>query len=108
MSKRAFFTLAFAVLLDLSSAAGAVVLRDLAGCKPGSDDPIVTHEGLFKVHVVCDHLLLEIPDRMYNRDMLLNTEFAALVGQFRFHCARAPSWTTGSSAGSAAATKWTW
>ncbi len=84
MFKRAFFTLAFAVLLGLSSAAESVVLPEFAGCKPGSDDPIVTHEGLFKVHVVCDHLLLEIPDRMYKRDMLLNTEFAGLSGSSEF------------------------
>jgi len=84
MFKHAFFTLTFAVLLGLSSAAGSVDLRDLAGCKPGSDDPIVTHKGLFKVHLVCDHLLLEIPDRMYKRDMLLNTEFAGLSGSSEF------------------------
>jgi len=84
MFKRAFFTLSLAVSLGLSSAADSVALRDLAGCKPGSDDPIVTHEGLFKVHMVCDHLLLEIPDRMYNRDMLLNTEFAGLSGSSSF------------------------
>src|SRR5258705_5450413 len=80
MFKHAFFTLALAILLGLSSVAESVALRDLAGCKPGSDDPIVTKEGLFSVHLVCDHLLLEIPDSMYNRDMLLNTEFAALSG----------------------------
>ena len=84
MLKRAFFTFALAVLLGLSSAAESVDLRDLAGCKPGSDDPIVTKEGLFKVHLVCDHLLLEIPDRMYKRDMLLNTEFAGLSGSSEF------------------------
>lgn len=84
MFKRAFFTLALVVLLGLSSAAESVALRELAGCKPGSDDPIVTREGLFRVHLACDHLLLEIPDRMYNRDMLLNTEFAALSGSSIF------------------------
>ena len=84
MFKHTFVTLTLAVLLGLSSAAGSVDLRDLAGCKPGSDDPIVTHEGLFKVHMVCDHLLLEIPDRMYKRDMLLNTEFAGLSGSSSF------------------------
>ncbi len=84
MFKRMFFTLALAVLPGLSSAAESVALPEFAGCKPGSDDPIVTHEGLFKVHLVCDHLLLEIPDRLYNRDMLLNTEFAALSGSSSF------------------------
>jgi hypothetical protein len=30
------------------------------------------------VHVICDHVLFEIPKPMLNRDMLVNTEFAAL------------------------------
>src|SRR5258706_6320647 len=80
MFKHAFFTLALAILLGLSSVAESVALRDLAGCKPGSDDPVVTEAGLFSAHLVCAHLLLEIPDSMYNRDMLLNTEVAALSG----------------------------
>ena len=71
---------AIALTLGLSQAAGAANLRDLAGCKPGSDDAVVSREGLFTTHVVCDHLLLEIPDSMYDRDMLLNTEFAAVSG----------------------------
>jgi len=44
MFKHAFFALTLAILLGLSSAAESVALRDLAGCKPGSDDPIVTKE----------------------------------------------------------------
>jgi len=84
MFKRMFFTLTVVVSLGLSSAVGSVDLRDLAGCKPGSDDPVVTQVGLFSVHLVCDQLLLEIPDRMYNRDMLLNTEFAGLSGSSEF------------------------
>ncbi len=67
-------------MLGLTAPAGAVNLRDLAGCKPGADDQLVTREGLFTVHLVCDHLLFEIPEKLYNRDMLLNTEFAALSG----------------------------
>ena len=72
--------IAVALILGLSQAAGAANLRDLAGCKPGSDDAVVSREGLFTTHVACDHLLLEIPDSMYDRDMLLNTEFAAVSG----------------------------
>ena len=37
-------------------------------------------KGCSPTHVVCDHLLLEIPDAVYDRDMLLNTEFAAVSG----------------------------
>ena len=69
-----------ALALALPLTADAVALRDLAGCKPGSDDPIVTREGLFRAHLVCHHLLIEIPDSMYDRDMLLSTEFEAIAG----------------------------
>ena len=44
----------------------------------------MTREGLFRVHVVCDHVLFEIPEAVYNRDMLLNIEFAALSGGSTF------------------------
>jgi hypothetical protein len=84
MFKHTFKAVAAAILLGLSTTAGAVTLRDLAGCKPGADDPVVTHAGLFNVHLVCDHLLFEIPNAMYGRDMLLNTEFAALAGSSDF------------------------
>ncbi len=77
-------TLALTLAFGLPHTAGAVTLRDLAGCKPGADEPVVTREGLFTVHLVCDHLLFEIPEAMYNRDMLLNTEFAALSGGSNF------------------------
>ena len=80
MFKHAFFTLTLAALLGLSSAAEAVALRDLAGCKPGADDPIVSSDGMLRVHLVCDHLLLQIPDNIYGRDILLNTEFAGISG----------------------------
>ena len=71
---------AVALALALPVAAGAMSLRDLAGCKPGSDDAVITREGLFTVHTVCDHLLIEIPQSVYGRDMLFNTEFAAVSG----------------------------
>jgi len=77
-------TLLLTLAMSWSHTASAVAVRDLAGCKPGSDEPVVTREGLFRVHLVCDHLLFEIPDNMYNRDMLLNTEFAALAGGSNF------------------------
>ena len=52
----------------------------MAGCKPDVDTAVVSREGLFTVHMVCDRLLVEIPDSLYERDMLLNTEFAAISG----------------------------
>jgi hypothetical protein len=42
------------------------------------DQKVETLSGMFNVHVVCDHVLFEIPKPMLNRDMLVNTEFAAL------------------------------
>ncbi len=72
--------IAVALMLGLPHAAGAASLREIAGCKPGADDAVVSREGLFTTHVACDHLLLEIPDSLYDRDMLLNTEFAAVSG----------------------------
>ncbi len=77
-------TATMALALGFPAGAGAVTLRELAGCKPGTDDPVVTSTGLFTAHLVCDHLLLELPEAMYNRDMLLNTEFAALSGGSNF------------------------
>ncbi len=68
--KKHFTKYLAAWVLALPMAAGAVTIRDLAGCKPGADEPIVTREGLFQVHLACDHLLLEIPDSMYNRDII--------------------------------------
>ena len=76
----AVLKLAVVLALALPVAAGAATVRELAGCKPGSDDPVITREGLFTVHTVCDHLLIEIPDSIYGRDMLFNTEFAAVSG----------------------------
>ena len=78
-------TLALALAFGLPhTPAGAVTLRDLAGCKPGADDPIVTSTGLVTAHLVCDRLLLELPEAIYGRDLLLNTEFAALSGGSNF------------------------
>src|SRR5262245_45154503 len=74
--------LTFAIVLSLHvpSASAATNLREIAGCKPGADDAIVTREGLLTVHLVCDRLLVEIPPSGYGRQMLLNTEFAAISG----------------------------
>ena len=50
----------------------------VASCPAGMDQKVETVTGMFKVHVICDHVMFEIPDKMLNRDMLVNTEFAAL------------------------------
>ena len=64
--------------LGAPAAAFGLDLRNLAGCKPGADDAIVTYDGLFTVHRVCDHVLAEIPDRVYGHELLFNTEFAGI------------------------------
>ena len=71
---------ALALMFGLPLASGAANLREMAGCKPDVDTSVVSREGLFTAHVVCDRLLIEIPDSLYDRDMLLSTEFAAISG----------------------------
>jgi hypothetical protein len=71
---------ALTLMLGLPLASGAANLREMVGCKPDVDTSVVSREGLFTAHMVCDHLLLEIPDSLYDRDMLLSTEFAAISG----------------------------
>ena len=51
---------------------------EVAPCRPNMPQRMVSLPGMFMVHVVCDHVLFEIPIKMLDRDMLLNTEFAAL------------------------------
>ena len=50
----------------------------VASCPAGMEQKVETLTGMFNVHVICDHVLFEIPKPMLNRDMLVNTEFAAL------------------------------
>jgi len=72
-------TLAVALLAAASSVpALAMNASQVAPCRPGLPQQMRTLKGLFTVHVVCDHVLYEIPPTMLDRDMLLNTEFAAL------------------------------
>src|SRR5262245_25679287 len=77
-------TFALALALGFPLAASGGHLREMAGCKPDSDDPVVSREGLLTAHMVCDRLLVEIPDSIYDRDMLLSTEFAAISGGANF------------------------
>ncbi len=51
---------------------------EVAPCRPNMPERMVSLKGMFTVHVVCDHVLWEIPLKMLGRDMLVNTEFAAL------------------------------
>ena len=55
-------------------AAAAVV----SSCPPGKEPTTQTLVGMLTVHVICDRVIFEIPLRGLNRDILVNTEFAAL------------------------------
>jgi hypothetical protein len=47
-------------------------------CAPGKEPEKQTLSGLLTVHVICDRVIFEIPPAGLNRDILVNTEFAAL------------------------------
>ena len=51
---------------------------EVAPCRPNMPERMVSLPGMFMIHVVCDHVLFEIPPQMLDRDMLVNTEFARL------------------------------
>src|SRR5690349_4381936 len=59
-------------------AAPGMKASEVAPCRPNMPERMTSLPGLFTVHVVCDHVLWEIPPKMLERDMLVNTEFAAL------------------------------
>ena len=62
----------------LPSLARAMTVSEVMPCRPNMPKQVETLQGLFRVHVVCDHVLFEIPPSVLNRDMLVNVEFAAL------------------------------
>ena len=61
----------------LAPPASAAVAK-VASCPTGKPPTIQTLQGMFTVHVVCDRVMFEIPPALLNRDILANTEFAAL------------------------------
>jgi hypothetical protein len=50
----------------------------VSSCAPGKEPTKQTLVGMLTVHVICDRVIFEIPSRALNRDILVNTEFAAL------------------------------
>ncbi len=56
----------------------AMKAAEVAACRPNMPQTVRTLKGLFHVHIACDHVLFEIPLDKLNKDMLINTEFAAL------------------------------
>ena len=74
----AVLRLCLCLLLFTLGRAYAMKASEIAPCRPNMPQEVHTLPGLFTVHVVCDHVLFEIPPEMLGRDMLMNTEFAAL------------------------------
>jgi hypothetical protein len=66
------------LLSGAAMAAQGMKASEVAPCRPNMPERMTSLPGLFTVHVVCDHVLWEIPPKMLERDMLVNTEFAAL------------------------------
>src|SRR6185295_11035532 len=64
-----------AALFCRSAFGGATAI--VASCPPGQEKS-QTLKGMVTVHVVCDHVLFEIPQVAFGRDILINTEFAAM------------------------------
>jgi hypothetical protein len=61
-----------------TSLARDMTMSDVMSCPPNMPKHTQIIEGMFRVHVVCDHVLFEIPQAMLGRDMVANVEFAAL------------------------------
>jgi len=78
MMKKFFFLASALLAAMLCAPALAMTSAMVASCPAGMDQKVETLTGMFKVHVICDHVMFEIPAVMLNRDMLVNTEFAAL------------------------------
>ena len=69
------------LVLALSAAAlggrvHAAHILQLAPCEGGHASVKPSASGVFRVHAECDRILLEIPPQVFDRDMLVYTEFA--------------------------------
>ena len=53
-------------------------LAIVSSCAPGKEPTKQTLVGMLTVHVICDRVIFEIPPHGLDRDLLVNTEFAAL------------------------------
>lgn len=75
---RLLATLIGAAALLCAPAAWSMRATEVAPCRPNMPQEVRSFTGLFTVHVVCDHVLFEIPPKLLNRDILFNTEFSGL------------------------------
>ncbi len=66
------------VLFAQADPGRAADVGKLVSCPASALGQTETQDGLFRTHLVCDRLLLEIPAALLDRDLLLNTEFVAL------------------------------
>ncbi len=78
MKRAVLFIISAMVAGVLCRPAFAMTSAMVTSCPAGMDQKVETLSGMFKIHVICDHVMFEIPAAMLNRDMLVNTEFAAL------------------------------
>ena len=74
---RVLFALLGFTLCLLPHVSWSGTLREALPCLDGPDKEVQSQSGLFTVHLACDRVLLEIPQKVLGRDMLANTEFAA-------------------------------
>jgi hypothetical protein len=75
---KCWMSLALFLLLAAAGASRAVDIGKLASCPGPAQGQVETQNGMFRTHLVCDRILLEIPPALLDRDLLLNTEFVAL------------------------------
>jgi len=75
--RRIIFLSMFLAALSCRNAYGATSAA-VASCAPGKEPTRQTLVGMLTVHVICDRVIFEIPPHGLNRDLLVNTEFAAL------------------------------
>jgi hypothetical protein len=76
MRRVVLLTAILMVLFCRTALGGAQAL--VSSCPPGKEPQKQTLVGMLTVHVICDRVIFEIPLRGLNRDILVNTEFAAL------------------------------
>src|SRR6185503_19068053 len=78
MIMRAFVLAASILAASFSQIAHGAETAVVRPCQPGKEEPPQTLSGLLTVHVICDRVIFEIPPAGFDRDILVNTEFAAL------------------------------
>jgi Domain of unknown function (DUF5117) len=66
------------IAVELLCAQALAASAKVASCAPGKPPTTQTLRGMLTVHVVCDRVMFEIPHNMLDREILANTEFAAL------------------------------